>query len=142
MDEKEFARGLFSLVGNIREKFDIDDRIEIKDISSNSLTILGAIHHSNGVTIKEIAEYMNIKQSNCSRSVASLLKDGYLEKVTAKEDERKVNLYLTEKGVEVVKSHRRQMISKVAEKAKEYPCEKIDTIYTKVKEIEEILDSL
>lgn len=142
MDEKIFAKKVFSLVGKIRDRFDVDDRINIKEISSTSFTILGAIYHSDGITIKEIAEYMNIKHSNCSRSVAGLLEGEYLKKVTAKEDERKVKLYLTEKGIDVVKTQRKKMVERVSEKARDYSGKKIEDLYKKLKEVDDILDSL
>ncbi len=84
--ELEFFRRLFSLV---KER-------------EGSLTAMEAfsveiIHHMNGPTISQFADFLGISQSNATYKVNSLIKKGYIVKENSDVDRREYHLHLSEK---------------------------------------------
>ena len=84
--ELEFFRRLFSLV---KER-------------EGSLTAMEAfsveiIHHMNGPTISQFADFLGISQSNATYKVNSLIKKGYIIKENSDVDRREYHLRLSEK---------------------------------------------
>ena len=116
--ELEFVRRLFSLV---RER-------------EGSLTAMEAfsveiIHHLNGPTISQFADFLGISQSNATYKVNSLIKKGYLERQNSQTDRREYHLVLSEKFynyMSLLSSYEMTVIQRMKERFSEEDIAKFD----------------
>lgn len=67
-------------------------------VNKNQCFVLVEIGRRPGISVKEVAEVLQIEKSSMSRTVDSLVKKGYIIRQVSTKDRRYVMLYLTEKG--------------------------------------------
>ncbi len=75
---------------------------ELCGISGSQVWLIQEVCHSPGVGISELALRMGIHQSTCSLMVDKLVSQGYLSKHRREADQRRVGLYLNDKGAAVL----------------------------------------
>lgn len=68
----------------------------------------------NGLMPKEIAKFADVSTARVATFLKSVEKKGYVERINLEEDRRKVNIVLTEAGLEKVKTRREEMLKGVA----------------------------
>ena len=71
-------------------------------ISGSQLWILQEVAGSPGVGVSELAERLSIHQSTCSQLAEKLVLRGFLVKERSKEDQRRVGLKISERGVVLI----------------------------------------
>ncbi|MFJ7405796.1 MULTISPECIES: MarR family winged helix-turn-helix transcriptional regulator [unclassified Lysinibacillus] len=74
-------------------------------ISHQSVRILQMIQKEDEVTVRDIATLLNISQNTASEHIKKLERHGWVEKIRATDDQRKVKLYLTDAGRIVLKKN-------------------------------------
>jgi len=74
-------------------------------ISHQSVRILQMIQKEDEVTVRDIAELLNISQNTASEHIKKLERNGWVKKERAIEDQRKVNLHLTAEGFHILKKN-------------------------------------
>ncbi|MFJ7666458.1 MarR family winged helix-turn-helix transcriptional regulator [Lysinibacillus sp. NPDC097195] len=74
-------------------------------ISHQSVRILQMIKKEDEVTVRDIAALLNISQNTASEHIKKLERHGWIQKVRAVEDQRKVQLFLTTEGQLVLKKN-------------------------------------
>ncbi|UED78326.1 MarR family transcriptional regulator [Lysinibacillus sp. CD3-6] len=74
-------------------------------ISHQSVRILQMIQKEDEVTVRDIATLLNISQNTASEHIKKLERHGWVEKIRATDDQRKVKLFLTDKGKLVLKKN-------------------------------------
>lgn len=74
-------------------------------ISHQSVRILQMIQKEDDVTVRDIAELLNISQNTASEHIKKLERSGWVKKERAIEDKRKVHLYLTVEGFHILKKN-------------------------------------
>ncbi|QPQ35599.1 MarR family winged helix-turn-helix transcriptional regulator [Lysinibacillus sp. JNUCC-52] len=74
-------------------------------ISHQSVRILQMIQKEDEVTVRDIATLLNISQNTASEHIKKLERHGWVEKIRATDDQRKVKLFLTDKGQLVLKKN-------------------------------------
>lgn len=74
-------------------------------ISHQSVRILQMIQKEDEVTVRDIAALLNISQNTASEHIKKLERHGWVEKIRSTDDQRKVKLFLTEKGQLVLKKN-------------------------------------
>lgn len=75
------------------------------NISHQSVRILQMIQKEDEVTVQDIAKLLNISQNTASEHVKKLERHGWVEKIRAANDQRKVKLFLTADGLQIVKKN-------------------------------------
>ncbi|MGG2054723.1 MarR family transcriptional regulator [Lysinibacillus pakistanensis] len=74
-------------------------------ISHQSVRILQMIQKEDEVTVRDIAELLNISQNTASEHIKKLERNGWVKKERAIDDQRKVMLHLTAEGLVIVKKN-------------------------------------
>jgi DNA-binding MarR family transcriptional regulator len=74
-------------------------------ISHQSVRILQMIQKEDEVTVRDIATLLNISQNTASEHIKKLERHGWVKKIRATDDQRKVKLYLTDAGRIVLKKN-------------------------------------
>ena len=74
-------------------------------ISHQSVRILQMIQKEDEVTVRDIAELLNISQNTASEHIKKLERNGWVKKERAVDDQRKVMLHLTAEGLVIVKKN-------------------------------------
>ena len=74
-------------------------------ISHQSVRILQMVQKKPFVMIRDIAEHLSISHNTASEHVKKLVGNGWLDKERSDEDQRKVYLHLTEKGLAILKKN-------------------------------------
>jgi len=74
-------------------------------ISHQSVRILQMIQKEDEVTVRNIAELLNISQNTASEHIKKLERNGWVKKERAIDDQRKVMLHLTAEGLVIVKKN-------------------------------------
>ncbi|MDP4088874.1 MAG: MarR family transcriptional regulator [Bacillota bacterium] len=142
MDTDLLIKDIFAMVGALRDKFNIDNDIIVSEIPSSYYTILDIIDHAPQIAITELADYLNISQPNCSRSVNKLAARGFLIKTPALEDKRIQTLALTDKGKQIISSNERLLHQQILEKALEYDEDTLKELKKAVDKVLEITNNL
>lgn len=76
-----------------------------ESISHQSVRILQMIHKEDEVTVRNIAELLNISQNTASEHIKKLERNGWVKKERYIEDQRKVYLHLTTEGFHILKKN-------------------------------------
>ncbi|MFJ7914399.1 MULTISPECIES: MarR family winged helix-turn-helix transcriptional regulator [unclassified Lysinibacillus] len=76
-----------------------------ESISHQSVRILQMIHKEDEVTVRDIAELLNISQNTASEHIKKLERNGWVKKERSIEDQRKVYLHLTSEGLHILKKN-------------------------------------
>ncbi|AWE07218.1 MarR family transcriptional regulator [Lysinibacillus sp. 2017] len=76
-----------------------------EQISHQAVRILQLIKKTNLNSVGNIAEYLKISHNTASEHVKRLVNRGYLSKSRSTEDERRVILYLTKLGEDVLEKN-------------------------------------
>lgn len=74
-------------------------------ISHQSVRILQMIEKEDEVTVRDIAALLNISQNTASEHIKKLERHGWIQKMRATDDQRKVQLFLTNEGQLVLKKN-------------------------------------
>ncbi|MGE7693932.1 MarR family winged helix-turn-helix transcriptional regulator [Lysinibacillus sp. NPDC094177] len=74
-------------------------------ISHQSVRILQMIQKEDEVTVRDIAELLNISQNTASEHIKKLERNGWVTKERAIDDQRKVHLHLTAEGLHILKKN-------------------------------------
>jgi len=74
-------------------------------ISHQSVRILQMIEKEDEVTVRDIATLLNISQNTASEHIKKLERQGWIQKIRAIDDQRKVQLFLTNEGQLVLKKN-------------------------------------
>lgn len=74
-------------------------------ISHQSVRILQMIEKEDEVTVRDIAALLNISQNTASEHIKKLEQHGWIQKMRATDDQRKVQLFLTNEGQLVLKKN-------------------------------------
>lgn len=85
---------------HLRKRYLIDKRLDEKEIYFGQPPILCFLRENPGATQKDIAEALHISPPSIAVSVKRMEKSGLICRATDKNDARRNNLFLTEKGVE------------------------------------------
>ncbi|MBU5485900.1 MarR family transcriptional regulator [Clostridium sp. MSJ-11] len=75
-------------------------RLALHDITRVQWIALYYIGEEKGITQKDLADKMNIKESTVARLIDRMEKEGTVERIKNTEDRRVTKLHLTEKGSE------------------------------------------
>lgn len=76
--------------------------------SRGSLRLLRQLADRDGLTARELAELMDIRQPSLTGMLNRLEEDGLLRRETDRQDHRKIRLYLLDTGRQMVERHREQ----------------------------------
>ncbi|MCM1988684.1 MarR family winged helix-turn-helix transcriptional regulator [Oceanirhabdus seepicola] len=120
MDKDIFIKNCFNMVGLLRDKFNIDQEVKIRDIPSSYFMILDVIDHETVITVTELAEHLGISQSNCSRSVNKLVLKGLIDKKEYMDDRRVYDLTLSKKGKGIINENNERIHQEIIEKMELY----------------------
>lgn len=97
----------------------IESRIKEYNLTSNQIDVLIFLHrHEKFNTAKDIVEYIGVSKGLVSRSVDDLIKKNYLFVEEDERDRRKLRLFLTDSGKDIVKKidkYDREFLSIVTE---------------------------
>lgn len=99
-DEKKELSNMLHLLG-ISERYIIDRLLEEKGIYFGQPPILCFLSENPNATQKDIADSLNISPASVAVSVKRMEKSGIISRETDKDDARRNNLSLTEKGIEL-----------------------------------------
>lgn len=76
-----------------------------QNITHQSVRILQLIQKEEGVTVRKIADAFQISHNTASEHIKKLEQQGWVMKERSAEDQRVVNLTLSELGIKVVKEN-------------------------------------
>ena len=108
-DVREFNRYYTRILGVFDQKvFDLD-------YSMIEMRILGEIGRHPNITANQLTKCLNIKKSYLSRKLSKLEREGYISKKKNPNDSRSMQLFLSEKGLELNKYVEEQSDRKVLE---------------------------
>ncbi|OXS74945.1 MarR family transcriptional regulator [Lysinibacillus sp. KCTC 33748] len=74
-------------------------------ISHQSVRILQMIQKEAEVTVRDIAELLNISHNTASEHIKKLERNGWIKKERDSDDQRKVHIHLTTEGLLVLKKN-------------------------------------
>lgn len=140
-----FRNGIWDLLRGITDSL---ERVFQPVCAAYSLTmiqvrILVEIYYYGAHSIGSLAKTVNLTGGNCSAMCKAMEKRGYLERVRDKQDERVVNLELTEQGrntVEELEEHFQARCSGILETVKLEEIEVIQNSLCKLADILKVLE--
>jgi DNA-binding MarR family transcriptional regulator len=78
-------------------------KADVEDLSQHELQLLHHVDDERGVPLGEVARHLGIPKSSASERVKSLERRGFLTRSRDPEDERRLSIVLTDRGVARVK---------------------------------------
>ena len=132
-DVREFNRYYTRILGVFDQKvFDLD-------YSMIEMRILGEIGRHPNITANRLTKCLNIKKSYLSRKLSKLEREGYISKKKNPNDSRSMQLFLSEKGLELNKYVEEQSDRKVLELLEPLDAADYQELVTAMQTIEKIL---
>ena len=132
-DVREFNRYYTRILGVFDPKvFDLD-------YSMIEMRILGEIGRHPNITANQLTKCLNIKKSYLSRKLSKLEREGYISKKKNPNDSRSMQLFLSEKGLELNKYVEEQSDRKVLELLEPLDAADYQELVTAMQTIEKIL---
>lgn len=117
MDRLEDSTGLFISVIDLMHKAGLLDVAGHSiNISPGTFQVLRFVDHENGVGVLEISKNTGLAKPTVSLIVKDMAEKGIIRREKAKNDFRRMHLYLTDEGVQMIKSineYRSQKIEKI-----------------------------
>lgn len=142
MNPDQLINDMFAMVGELRDKFNIDSDIKVKEIPNTYYDMLDIIYHAPDLTVTELANHLNISQPNCSRSINKLAARGFILKKPYHDDRRINTLALTEKGLQMINNNETLLHKHILEKALEYNEESLNELKKAIGKVLEITRNL
>ena len=139
----EFNNTIFSMIREISHKIDLllQDTANSLDLTPLQLKIIIALYSANeDVSIGNLGKAIGVTGGNISNICKKLEKKGFVDRIRSEEDERVVNVKLTETGIAASKELG-EYFYKIRE---EFPDDAVDvnleTIVEELKELDILLD--
>ena len=139
----EFNNTIFSMIREISHKIDLllQDTANSLDLTPLQLKIIIALYSSDkDVSIGNLGKAIGVTGGNISNICKKLEKKGFVDRIRSEEDERVVNVRLTETGI-VASKELGEYFYKIRE---EFPDDAVDvnleTIVEELKELDILLD--
>lgn len=139
----EFNNTIFSMIREISHKIDLllQDTANSLDLTPLQLKIIIALYSADkDVSIGNLGKAIGVTGGNISNICKKLEKKGFVDRVRSEEDERVVNVKLTETGIAASKDLG-EYFYKIRE---EFPDDAVDvnleTIVEELKELDILLD--
>ncbi|WP_308653010.1 MarR family transcriptional regulator [uncultured Anaerococcus sp.] len=139
----EFNNTIFSMIREISHKIDLllQDTANSLDLTPLQLKIIIALYSSDSdVSIGNLGRAIGVTGGNISNICKKLEKKGFVDRVRSEEDERVVNVRLTETGIAASKELG-EYFYKIRE---EFPDDAVDvnleTIVEELRELDILLD--
>ncbi|MBN2870353.1 MAG: winged helix-turn-helix transcriptional regulator [Campylobacterales bacterium] len=89
---------------SLLSKAHFNQRIKPFDISPEQWSLLYRVVEKSGLTQKELSDSTYKDQANITRSIERLENKGFIIKIPCEADRRSVNLYPTQKGIELART--------------------------------------
>jgi DNA-binding MarR family transcriptional regulator len=67
-------------------------------LSFTQMRSLGCLHHTPGLSLSEVSEFLGIGAPTTSKTIDELVQDGLVRRETAADDRRRVTLHVTDEG--------------------------------------------
>lgn len=139
----EFNNTIFSMIREISHKIDLllQDTANSLDLTPLQLKIIIALYSANeDVSIGNLGKAIGVTGGNISNICKKLEKKGFVDRIRSEEDERVVNVRLTETGIAASKELG-EYFYKIRE---EFPDDAVDvnleTIVEELRELDILLD--
>ena len=139
----EFNNTIFSMIREISHKIDLllQDTANSLDLTPLQLKIIIALYSANeDVSIGNLGRAIGVTGGNISNICKKLEKKGFVDRIRSEEDERVVNVRLTETGIAASKELG-EYFYKIRE---EFPDDAVDvnleTIVEELRELDILLD--
>ena len=87
-----------------------------KEMTIVNFNILGALNVNGSLPMKSISQMLDIKKSNLTKTVDSLIEAGLVERVVSEKDRRVTYITLTEKGKDIYTKYRHIFMKSLGEK--------------------------
>ncbi|WP_311491469.1 MarR family transcriptional regulator [uncultured Anaerococcus sp.] len=139
----EFNNTIFSMIREISHKIDLllQDTANNLDLTPLQLKIIIALYSSDDdVSIGNLGKAIGVTGGNISNICKKLEKKGYVDRIRSEEDERVVNVRLTEAGITASKDLG-EYFYKIREEFPDDAVEvNLETIVEELKELDILLD--
>jgi MarR family transcriptional regulator, organic hydroperoxide resistance regulator len=95
-----FADFLPHLIARLAYQLNVDliEKLRQEGINVTRWRILAVLAMGDGITITEIIDRAMMQQSALSRALMNMVREGYIRRVTHRDDARCAEVYLTRKG--------------------------------------------
>ena len=139
----EFNNTIFSMIREISHKIDLllQDTANSLDLTPLQLKIIIALYSANeDVSIGNLGKAIGVTGGNISNICKKLEKKGFVDRIRSEEDERVVNVRLTETGIAASK----ELGEYFYKMREEFPDDAVDvnleTIVEELRELDILLD--
>ncbi len=118
----------FARTGMVLQEIEslFDSLLYKEGLSKGRFLILIQLYKSNntGLSVKELQSYHKVTPATLTGLIDTLEKDGLIDRVASTKDRRKVNIFLTEKGIKFMKKFLPVHLSNIKTITKDFPIEK------------------
>ena len=131
----EMANLIFAYYPKLRKMY--RNLVSIKDIplSMTQLTCLYIIHHSDGLSMSELASDLNMSNQQLTKVVDALVEFEMVERVCDESNRRKFYANITEKGSELLESLKAEVDKKLSFVLRKKSDDEIDKLYSSMEYI-------
>ena len=102
---KELNKILHIFMWNFQNKLENDSYSHVSELSTTEISVLQLLNDYPNSILKEICARLNIPKSTLTSAVNRLVKKGYVERISMRNDKRAFYLHITEIGKVVQADH-------------------------------------
>ena len=126
----ELANLIFACYPKLRKMY--RDLVSIKDmpLSMTQLTCLYIIHHSDGLSMSELASDLNMSNQQLTKVVDALVEFEMVERVCDEKNRRKFYARMTPRGKELLESLKEEVGKKLSYALRKKSDDEINTLYS------------
>lgn len=143
IDFFEFNNEIFSMIREISHKIDLllQETANKLDLTPLQIKIIITLYSYNGdVSIGNLGKSIGVTGGNISNICKKLEKKGFVDRIRSEEDERVVNVKLTEKGIAAGKEVGEYFDNIRADFPDDAVDVNLETIVRELKELDKLLD--
>ncbi len=117
-------------------------QIQVAQITRQQLGLLRTIGEENGKSMKHYSQKLMIAKSNLSNLANQLINEKLVERKTDEKDRRIMNLFITNKGYEILQNQMKLVKKNMLKKIEVLSDEEISIVSKSLKEIKTILGKI
>lgn len=140
---KNVTTNFFDLLRLLQNKFFRPMEHMIKcDLSPMQFRTMGIIYAKQSITMSEIANEVLISKQQLTPMIDKMIENNLAERTNDKEDRRIIKISLTPLGIEVVETHKKELLKSLSKKLENLDLEDIVILDIALGQINKIISKL
>ena len=140
---KEISSDLLSLLFDIHDKlFNFSEMMRGDVFPPSHVKTIFYPYHKKSMSISKMAQCLDISKPNMTPIIDKLIEEGLVKRYTSPKDRRKINIELTDKGIEFIKERHLEVKSILADRISTLENEDLEKLSSSIIDMKSVISKL